>query len=898
MLIRSVELRDFKSHARTTVRFAPGTNAICGANTAGKTTLLQAIGLALFDYPPRDREELVREGARAAVMTVAIESARDERLYEVTRRIGAGASWQVLDPEVGIRLASDAAEVQRWLREHFGLSPSTDLRSLFESAVGVPQGEVASIFMQPAGVRTPCFNRILRVEEYRDAYGRLLPTLNYLRERIAGCDVAIAGLAGRTADLPRLEEQEAALRGEIAALEGRVAGLAGRAAAHGEEDRALEGRREALDSARRALETRRAYRELARERAAAARVLLEQAAAAARAVEEASEGHAAYLAAEREARDLQERQAERDGLRQARGAVETRRAAARSAREGLGADLARMERAAAEVVRLAPGVLEQTRLEAEVGSARERADRLLELERGRPALAARAARLKEGVARCDADLERLARLAPLSAEVESRQAALDATRRSVADLEADQRANRGGRRYSEGGLCPFLKETCRNVAGRGGTLTEFFEERLHAIGVELEAAGAEVERRERSLAEARDAAKALAARAPLERERAGLTEQLVAERKELATLDRERAALAGAAAALGEARAALEALGAPPADPRTRSEVARSAAARRPEVAKAILEWERALSALEAELRAADDALGPYADLDERLRANRAALDRHRAANIAWLANREVASEASARRQALREREAEATAASGVAAAAEEAAASAAKAYDAGHHARVRADRAEAEAGRAAAGAELAARQQQAVALEEQIVGRRRLLEDLAAARAEHARWTDLHGVLAHLRDAIKEAGPMVTAALVRGVSHAANRIFGDLIGDHSLRLRWTEDYEIRLEQQGRERGLHPAAGSERVTAALAVRLALLQSLGEVRFAFFDEPTIHLDETRRTALVDQLQNLRGFDQLFVISHDDTFERATGHVVRVEKRDGVSVVADG
>jgi exonuclease SbcC len=38
--------------------------------------------------------------------------------------------------------------------------------------------------------------------------------------------------------------------------------------------------------------------------------------------------------------------------------------------------------------------------------------------------------------------------------------------------------------------------------------------------------------------------------------------------------------------------------------------------------------------------------------------------------------------------------------------------------------------------------------------------------------------------------------------------------------------------------------------------------------------------------------------VRGFRQLFVISHDDTFEQATQNLIRVERVDGVSRVLAG
>jgi exonuclease SbcC len=79
------------------------------------------------------------------------------------------------------------------------------------------------------------------------------------------------------------------------------------------------------------------------------------------------------------------------------------------------------------------------------------------------------------------------------------------------------------------------------------------------------------------------------------------------------------------------------------------------------------------------------------------------------------------------------------------------------------------------------------------------------------------------------------------------------------------------------------------------MAAALAVRLALLRELSAIDVAFFDEPTSNLDGTRRDSLAEQILAVKGFSQLFVISHDDTFERVTNNVVRVRKEDGVSKV---
>jgi len=145
------------------------------------------------------------------------------------------------------------------------------------------------------------------------------------------------------------------------------------------------------------------------------------------------------------------------------------------------------------------------------------------------------------------------------------------------------------------------------------------------------------------------------------------------------------------------------------------------------------------------------------------------------------------------------------------------------------------------------------------------------------------------------IRDVIRRAGPYVTRRLMQQVSLEAARLFGEVMADYTARLRWEENYEIVLEKSGRDRNFQQLSGGEQMAAALSIRLALLRELSAIDVAFFDEPTSNLDDTRRDSLAEQILSVKGFSQLFVISHDDTFERATHNIVRVRKEDGVSKV---
>ena len=70
------------------------------------------------------------------------------------------------------------------------------------------------------------------------------------------------------------------------------------------------------------------------------------------------------------------------------------------------------------------------------------------------------------------------------------------------------------------------------------------------------------------------------------------------------------------------------------------------------------------------------------------------------------------------------------------------------------------------------------------------------------------------------------------------------------------------------------------------MAAALSVRLALLKQLTDIRIAFFDEPTTNMDAERRENLAQQISRITHFDQLFVISHDDTFEGYVDNVISI------------
>ena len=165
------------------------------------------------------------------------------------------------------------------------------------------------------------------------------------------------------------------------------------------------------------------------------------------------------------------------------------------------------------------------------------------------------------------------------------------------------------------------------------------------------------------------------------------------------------------------------------------------------------------------------------------------------------------------------------------------------------------------------------------------------LLLELEAAEKEKSTLEDLQKMVEQFRKLIRDAAPQVLKAMLNDISSEANRIFGEIMGDRSAQLSWDTDYEVTLRRQGVNRSFAQLSGGEQMSAALAVRLALLKKLSTLNIAFFDEPTQNMDELRRSNLAEQIRRVRGFDQLIVISHDDTFEQSLDSLVRLRKKDG-------
>jgi DNA repair protein SbcC/Rad50 len=877
MHITRVELENIKSHTSSVFDFGRGSTAITGENGAGKTTIIEAIAWTLFDTLDYKKDDFVQRGARKGSARVSFVSSLDEREYTVYR--DTGTAYYVHDPRLNVRAADKKEEVTRFLWQHLGVEPGTDLESLFKQAIGVPQGTLTAVFLATTTERKKTFDALLKVEEYRRGADELLKTSRYVDNQIAAVSVRIARAEGEIARIDTVEAEHKIFASQAADLAAELEKLSVELRDQSESVKLLDEAESKVSGALAELEKLRAEKARAELVFAQREADLKRSRDAAAMVAEVRADAERHLAALARLKELERERAERDKLAAELSKIESAIERVKTEKVHLEKDLENIQAARREIEELSKLVPEQDRLEAEIGHFR---NHLVTAE-----AAARSAKAaEEGLARLR-DAYR-SNLAQLTAAREKSVAASELERlltrdselvREVAALQAALERDEAFQKEIRNGLCPILSEKCLNLK-EGETLESFVTSQFDEIRLKIVSLQRDQASNSMALKISRDAEKSSAQLSVLENRENEIKEEGKRLKAERAAYEKESELLPQARAALEKAEAELKALG----NPKIRISVLEKDTNRDAEIRRSISESEKNLERLESDQRITVEKLESYKDLDvqweESSRAREETAESYRIL---------IANEAAASQLGENERACEAAKQTDGSVAekldrAETVFEAAGKGYDRERHLSERAklitlQRREAELNASSHAAEK--RETELAAELARLIEIRRSMHDEFREKERHEKVAE---VTEFIRTTLKEAAPLVARNYVYHVSIEANQMFREITGNAEQSLKWGEDYGIVLEEGGFERPFQSLSGGEQMAAALAVRLALLKQLSDIRIAFFDEPTTNLDADRRENLAMQIGQIRHFDQLFVISHDDTFEGYMDHEI--------------
>lgn len=906
MRLLELELRNVKSFAEALVKFRPGVNGLLGPNGAGKSTVLQAIGLTLFDSLGPTIGQFVREGQKSGHIRVRLLSSRDDQTYDIHRVIGGRTAHYVHNCDEDYRVCEGKTDVLTFVSEQIRSGDGPHPQILFEKAVGIRQGTFQAPFLLSPAPRRDYFGPLLGLEKYRNVASRLGEVRNYGNDLVLEGQSALDQRSGRLETLPDLRRQLQNLTSLVQELESEteeLESLSQNVSQQLEKLEELSGQLRELQNQEGKLteEAARLEGRLARlqDELASARQAARQVEAHANAFAAFTEADSDLVIVREKIQDSQRKREQRSRLEGEESQIEIRIREADTQLAGLDAFRARKEELQPSVdrsVALQAELQGLSTVDADVAGAEAQASGLRQdREKGLEVKSAieRELRIAE---------QTQFRISQCSRSLDTWRSARDGLRHKQAgEATKLQQAEEQLRELdkavaSEDGvvLCPVCEEELdpsklESLTSRLRAAAKLANAKIQGLQQEIATGGQELLR--------------------LETERESLYKQF-GDCRGQTDLEECVALLDARENELSEVSATLKTL----RDRRIRRDaaqgeyddlessraefnLAQTELARRTDL---MSDREQLLTLLhEVGRKLADfaSAAEDEQELEERRRELVTRLEANREGHTQYLTHQKAAMSRGDVEAALEDSQGQATEIQSRIRELLEEKSDIESRYSRPLEDRTRRQLQDLHVRKSGRESEMKVRRQElaqvsgevgrleAVAKErDRLIAELRVLRD----RASRVEW---------MRSLMRDALPIVTGALIQTVSNLANANFGQLTNDYTRQLRWDQDFGIVLRVGAEERSFPQLSGGEQMAASLAVTLALLQRLSNVKFVFLDEPTSNLDVERRSLLAEQLSRLTSLEQLIVISHDDTFEEHISHAIRLAPGPEGSVVVE-
>jgi exonuclease SbcC len=914
MWINSVELKNIKSYKHAIIPFERGINGISGENGAGKTTILESVGFALFNYSPvkqNVKRYFLRKGAKSGEVRVNV-VASDGLEYVIVKPISG--EYRILS-QIG-QLAVGTDDVLDWIAKNLfdGKIRPHELAPIFQNTVGVPQGTFTSAFRLTASPRKKEFDRILKVDEYRTAFDNLSDVAKIVKNEIDDLDKRHHELKGSTANYGELKARFGREMDRVSKIQREIDELTKHLAQLGLKKDDLDKKKESIDSTRIEIEKlERDVKDLGKH-LVTAKKQLEEAIAAEKVLEETKELKEEYLKSQNKLEGLEGEKRRRDRLNEQRLKQEGEIKQMESELEKKKALSEELENHRKKLCEIEPLVKEQKELEREIKSVEDKMREIDSLQSDIHDLKEKTVlfeTLSNDLQRLEKERDEIEPLVKRAEEFERQKQMIVVKKSGLQERIKSIRKNK--KETGATNQCPILERVkCAAVT----SFSDYFEEKLNVSQEEMnrlknELAGIENELKGLNDPEKRlnknssEIARVTGKLSLLSDVKAGLQERDAKMRAHDSTFSQKYSSYltdvqedAPLSVKIEKTMGLMEKRVHGLNDPdRQASKIDALMGAAKRELSRIKTEegdLERENSIL-FDLRL---GLSEFSDLDSREAEIRQMIGDCKPHYLKYLRNEKNAGKVALHRGRCDGVNSEISEKSKENDRLHKALTEQMSTFDDGVYELVNTKH---EAGKIELGSKKAKHGEISGNLEgltKDLEIMESLIMEKDKLRGECESKNEFLSYIEFIRSTLKDSAQSIAGKLIKNIGEEANRTYCEIISDYTQELRWTHDYAIIVTEHGEEKEFNQLSGGEQMGASLAVRFALLKILSGCDAVFLDEPTQNMDETRREKLSEQILNISGFKQIFVISHDDTFNEKYENVIRVEKIDGESRVVGG
>jgi|GEM_PF-5211563 len=884
MFIKSLELENIKSYKEARYEFGEGVIAIIGENGSGKTTIIEAIAWALFDVLEYKKSDFVRRGQKRGTVRVTFTSPTDGREYIISR--DTSDKYEVYDPQSKIRIAQGKNEVISFLHKALGIS-KVDMQTFFKCAIGVPQGTFTADFLLSASERKSVFDRLLKVEEYKQASEGLLSAQRYgeqreseITERILRMEGEIKYLQSYEAKIKEVETEIQKLSNELKELELKFE----QKSKSVEKLNELEKKFVELENDLRQLRSEKQRNEEFFEQK---RRELEEAGQAVKKIAEVERSYLRHQEIEENLKKLNQKRSQRNKLLEEKNTVEIHISKLNSNLEKLKEDLQKNEEALVRIEQLKVLVPEQERLEKMLEEAQGKVHLEKNLREQLKNLEKKIEMLRKEYEEKNKQSQELEKQLQRTENYDLLNVNFNKLTERITYLQAKFEVEEKFKKEIKNGLCPILAQKCLNLR-EGETLESFVNRETSNLSVEIENLQAERKTIELKLQASQEAERKKIKLESLKVELERIVQEGKSLRKEKEEMHAEIEKIEKSIPNLSKIKKELENLG----NPKAQIKLLEEEIKKKPKLQEKISQMEKQISQLFERAKTLEIQIDSFGDVELEWQQLYKEREDTSEAYEQYLKYEKLAKTFPKVQQEFNEVKESLENLAERLSKVERAFADICKIYNREQHDAEKRELQIMEVEKARKKAELGNFQRELENCNKQIEKLKEIRKQMEKENEEKQKIEKVLETVHFVRETLKISGPLVVKKLISQISNEANRIFQEIMDNHEVTLEWAEDYSIFLEEKGYKRPFVNLSGGEQMAAALAVRLAFLLLLSDIRIAFFDEPTTNMDAIRCEKLAEQIKkinNSRYFNQLFVISHDSTFESLVDKPIYVSKQ---------
>ena len=221
MMITKIVLSNIKSYVYEEIDFSEGINCILGLNGSGKSTIIESIGLALFNFNKVTLNQMLRYNESKGYIEVEF-IANDERKYKVvkTLRLKGSSSVKIIDMLTGTELYDNSSDVYAFIKKILKIKKTKEFTRMFEEIIAVPQGQYVSAFLEKSSVRKENFDRLFDLHVYKETANKVKDIVdNFKNNQVQRLKSEIDDINGQVKNLDEKNQALANINKELADLE-------------------------------------------------------------------------------------------------------------------------------------------------------------------------------------------------------------------------------------------------------------------------------------------------------------------------------------------------------------------------------------------------------------------------------------------------------------------------------------------------------------------------------------------------------------------------------------------------------------------------------------------------------------------------------------------------------